>query len=546
MSDAVAMHSDDWWVRTKLVLLSLVLAATYLVALVVFFEPMWETNDDVAMAMAAHGYGFANMGSPNLLFSNVLWGMIVRALDGLFGIQGYSLGTLGVLLLAAWSQLYFFERLRTGRWLSVTTVIAVMTWPILFPQFTMNAGLVSCAAVLGIYLYGEARAPTVLVASGILAILGFLIRSLEFVLVFAAAAPLLPWKLLLRDRAFQVFWCGLLLAFTGAFVADAAAYQSPAWRTFSEFNLARAPYTDFGLGERVKERPDILAAHNYSLNDIDLISNWFFEDPRLAKANSLNSMAAALGPNIGPLSASRLDVEAGLEGLSQLSSPRFVPLLYIAAVLIVLSFRMTLLATGGLALAAVFGLGLVGANVHGRVLFPLVVLVVVMGVASFASEKRRFQRLALSSMMLGAAAYTLAVVPPLSVGSAARVEAAQTVVAVQGGDVLFVWGGGLDYEAAYPVKSTIQSRQFSPPLYALGVMTYAPFSAALGQRAVNQGMVDRLQRPEGISIIAAKSSLALLRTYCEEHLRAELTILTTANSEMTGVQRINCAVLEGQ
>lgn len=63
-------------------------------ALSTWFAPVWETNDDVAMV--AHGYGFADQPSPNLLFSNVIWGHLVQSLNGLFGLQGYSVGTLGV------------------------------------------------------------------------------------------------------------------------------------------------------------------------------------------------------------------------------------------------------------------------------------------------------------------------------------------------------------------------------------------------------------------------------------------------------------------
>lgn len=48
------------------------LATLWLACLLVIFEPAWETNDDVAIAMVAHGYGFASTGSANLLFSNVL------------------------------------------------------------------------------------------------------------------------------------------------------------------------------------------------------------------------------------------------------------------------------------------------------------------------------------------------------------------------------------------------------------------------------------------------------------------------------------------
>ena len=55
--------------------------ATFVFALCLFFEPRWETNDDVAMSMVAHGYGIAAVGMPNLIFSNVVWGYLVQGAD---------------------------------------------------------------------------------------------------------------------------------------------------------------------------------------------------------------------------------------------------------------------------------------------------------------------------------------------------------------------------------------------------------------------------------------------------------------------------------
>ena len=43
-------------------------------------SPRWETNDDVGMAMAAHGFGLAVAPTPALIYSNVLWGHLVQAI----------------------------------------------------------------------------------------------------------------------------------------------------------------------------------------------------------------------------------------------------------------------------------------------------------------------------------------------------------------------------------------------------------------------------------------------------------------------------------
>ena len=61
----------SWWLALGA---SLLLLAGLLTALV----PYWESNDDVGMAMLAHGFGMAAQASPRLIFSNVVWGWLVR------------------------------------------------------------------------------------------------------------------------------------------------------------------------------------------------------------------------------------------------------------------------------------------------------------------------------------------------------------------------------------------------------------------------------------------------------------------------------------
>ena len=70
----------------RLQLASFAVSATFVVLLCFLFELRWETNDDIAMSMVAHGYGIASIGSPNIVFSNVVWGYLVRLLPEINGI----------------------------------------------------------------------------------------------------------------------------------------------------------------------------------------------------------------------------------------------------------------------------------------------------------------------------------------------------------------------------------------------------------------------------------------------------------------------------
>ncbi len=55
--------SHNWWKNLLLVFAIFTL-------LFLMYTPIFETNDDVAMSMIAHGYGFALKAYENIMFSN--------------------------------------------------------------------------------------------------------------------------------------------------------------------------------------------------------------------------------------------------------------------------------------------------------------------------------------------------------------------------------------------------------------------------------------------------------------------------------------------
>ncbi|MHA6646002.1 hypothetical protein [Mesorhizobium sp. A623] len=515
------------------------LSLFYTVGLCLWFEPVWETNDDVAMAMVAHGYGFVSDGSPNLLFSNVIWGYIVRMLHGMSDLQGYSLGTLVALLLSGWSYLYFLRRLGVANSVSLPAVAAILAWPLLFPQFTINAGLLTTAAVLGWHTYSQTRDVHALVSGSILAVLGFLIRPLEFALVVAVATPFLPWRLLFRDRMLQIACVFTLLAVVSAHVIDSNAYRTDEWETFNLQNQARAPYTDFGIANNLKARPDILKSHGYSENDINLIANWFFVDPNLFNISALNEMVRALGQNFGPISISRMNLNSGAIALNQLFIPRLLSLTIAAATLLSLAFRPNLFAAWGLFLAALFGLGFVGANAHSRVIFAVLALLLLMSLA-LSSRDNKFQIKFISVIMLSVFVYNFYLLLPIASISASRVATAQRLIASFGKETTFVWGGALDFQATFPFKISPGEIKSYPPLFALGVMTYAPFSVAPVEERAGRGFLEQLRSVDGLRIIVNDDNVSLLRKYCEEHFNVTLQILDSLRKEPTYLRTLKC------
>ncbi|MGH8674445.1 MAG: hypothetical protein ACREVG_09065, partial [Burkholderiales bacterium] len=119
-----------------------------LAALFGALQPYWETNDDVAMAMIVHGYGIAAAPDPATVFQNVLYGRLVQALPEPFGLQGYGVATYGLLLLSFAACCLALQRAGAPRVPAAVALFAIFAPALVYPQFTLVAGLLGAAGGL--------------------------------------------------------------------------------------------------------------------------------------------------------------------------------------------------------------------------------------------------------------------------------------------------------------------------------------------------------------------------------------------------------------
>jgi hypothetical protein len=280
--------------------------------------PRWQTNDDVSMSMVAHGYGVAASGSPPyLMFSNLLWGYFVRGLPTLSGVPGYSLATMAALLVSGSAIGFALLRLHVSRSVCIAVLIFVFTRPILFPQFTVNAGMLMVASIMLLRVYARDREIGLLATACVLAFASYLIRSQEFLFVCAAGLPFLSVGQLLRDRRAQVGAGALACAVVTCAIVDYQAYKTPEWRDYNALNHVRGLITDFGAADPIRARPEVLAKHGFSLNDITLVEHWFFVDPKVANPAVLEAMVSEAGAS--PVQEYKLaNAALGLKTLGQL------------------------------------------------------------------------------------------------------------------------------------------------------------------------------------------------------------------------------------
>lgn len=466
--------------------------------------------------MVAHGYGIAAVGMPNLVFSNVIWGYLVRAIPQIHGVWGYSIATIGVLVIVGTVVFRALRQLSFGWLVSLSVLILLLARPVLFPQFTINAGLLTLGAVICWHLYGHHKIRQALFIGCLLAFCGYLVRSHEFLLVLLIASPLLPWNKLAKHRTGQVSVVALLLAIGVASFVDYKAYQGDVWQSFNALNPARAPITDFGADTQLKKNPEILVRHGYSANDIDLIRSWFFVDKNIANPHALNAMLMELGP----LPAKTNALNNGWIGVKTFAHPVLLPGFLAAIFLLLLMPNRKLFMTWALCLAAFFVLGILGRPGVLRVYIPVISLLLIAPLLVSGAGKglqgflRR--RLVQGALVIFVFSNTTAV---FSESRSSHLVAEQIRENLQGfpNDVVVVWGGLFPYEAVYPVLRKVDV-PLAYRLYALGVFTHAPFSVAYREQVLGRGMIDRLTSQGGIPIVANEQRFDLLNIYCKERL----------------------------
>ena len=487
------------------------------------------------MSMIAHGYGLAAYGSPQLVFSNVLWGYLVRAIPAINGVLGYSLATVAVLLMFGWATLYFLLQLGVRYLLCLLVVVLLIAQPVLIQQFTVNAGLLTVAAVIGWQVFARNGGIGSLVTACLLAFCAYLIRSNEFLLVLGVALPFLPWRALREQRPMQIAFLLLGTAIVCASAFDLWSYSGPEWQQFFELNSVRIPFTDYGAGEHLKQHPEIISQYGYSQNDINLIANYFFVDPQIAQPKTLDSMLAQLGP----LAIQEGGVQSGIEAIKALFGPVLLPLVVSAVLLLVLMPRWPVVLAWVLCLAALFAMGAIGRPGVVRVYVPVISLLLIAPfVAGKKYSKSTRQWMVNLTLVIACIGHAYLLVPSALATQQWTRQIQRDAHGLPTGPIVS-WGNSFPFELVFPVLANdLNSRSIM--FYGLDSFTHAPFSVASTEQHKGRGMIERLKSEDGIPIIITPKKLEMLRIYCIERLKGRLLNKITYQFSWLSVQQVRC------
>ncbi len=523
-------------ISQKIIVVSFSISALIVTLLCFAFQPQWNTNDDIAMSMVAHGYGLAAYGSPNLVFSNVIWGYLVRTIPEINSVLGYSIATLSMIVLVGTALIYGLLSLNVNLITTLALAVLLLTRPVLFPQFTINSGLLMVAAVICWQLYPIKQHKLPLLAGCMLAYLSYLIRSRETLLILILALPLIDWRYFFSKNTAKIAFLTLLMAIAISALIDRQHYLGSEWQAFKTFNSLRASFTDHDAGTYLKQHPDILAQHHFSPNDVDLSTAGFFIDPTIGNPITLQAMINELGP----LSKQNDLITKAAEGLKKIGHPDLLPLFAVAFLLLILHPNKRLFLSWILVISAIAIISTLGRPGVLRVYIPMVSLLVIAPFFFTQDENMTRNRLASVIIIISSLFNSSTVLTKNQSASSTSERVRQNTKEFPHSPVI-LWGTNLLIHS-YPVLKQSPSA-LSYQLNGLGVFNLAPYSVATAEKKLHNP-IDQLMSEAGLSVITPQYRIGLLQNYCKEHFNGDLKYLSNTPFGELKLQRLKCELKE--
>jgi len=508
----------------------------FVIVLYYFYQPLWETNDDVGMSMIAHGYGVAALSSPNLVFSNVIWGYLTQSIPIVNGILGYSIATIATLLVIGCMLIYGMLRFDIGYFNSVLIFLLIMLRPLIFPQFTINAGLITVISIIFLKLYEIRNIKSLLLASCFLFYVGYLIRSEECLLVLFISLPFLNWRILLKQSfLYRVFLALFILVVLSSFI-NYQAYQGPDWIEFKETGKVLGQLVDFGGSVLLSQHPEIYEKYSYSLNDLNLIGSWFFVDPKIIQTKTLQSMLSILGP----IAMQENTLQNIWISIKAVFDPNLLPHTVGTLLLITLNRNRSLLFCFILYFISVSSLGLLGRPGIIRVYLPIISFLFIASFITTYNSSRMSKYFSTFILLLTMCWNSSNIIKAHDELNLNR-NLIQTSLTEFTTKNFVNWGGSFPLELVYPVLFT-NPDILSFKIYSLGGLTFAPFTNTYVAYK-NGSALPSLIVNNGIDIIASQEHFKMLAIYCMERLHGRLHEISVTQYGSIILSRQRCEII---
>lgn len=507
----------------------------------IVYSPVFQTNDDVTMAMRVHGFGQFASATPYIVYSNILWGVLLYALPSIAGYLAYAWVTMVLMFCISWGITYFLLRGPVPAGIALLLSTAVLIEPLLSPQFTVTAGLCAVVCMLAAQRFRTAPSPWLIGVIVLSAMAAILVRIVMLPLVVVLVAPYfwLHGRALIRQVALVRAVIVIIVFGVCTLVANAVAYQQqPEVARFHELYRLYQPLSNNGATNFFRFYPELVERSGYSMNDLSLMAQRFFV-PGMIDAVPLRNLMNSYTPFNGEFSNFTKVFTSSLNLLSYQPYPFF---LAIACISIALNRDLNALFGYVLLMLVIVAICLTGRIVHDRVSYSLMSALLLFAVIQVqaANWKKTYAWGSIGALVL-------ALVWSQGTTRIAINQKASKLHSIFVKDLkniptqsFVVWGASaLAFQQLYPLKAM---RDTAVPLgiHTLALSAIQPQSVAYEQRAAGFDISQALRSPEGVLITYPKLFRNGLNTYCREHYGGPLQEELFWKGKAITLLRIRC------
>lgn len=479
---------------------------------------IFSTNDDVGRAMRVHGYGYFSLGSPYILYSNVLWGWILYNLPQIGWMYAYYWMTIVVLVLITWAFIYYLWQIIP--WYgAILVTLPIMTSAMVAPQFTINSGLLAVAMLLAVRNYRYSTNTSDLYVAIGLGILSLCIRERQFMLTTIIGFSFLPLRYLWFNQKSRQLLAIFFVICVSIISFDRIIHiMNPTYARINQLRSAYDPIEDYKALEYFKNNRQYIENSGYSFNDLLLMSRYFWFNSDFTNLDQLK----ALNQKIHPIEYIKMTAKYGTDDLFSLRDRLYIAFfLSIATIMLYTRSWRTLVAVVFI-ISMIWAFGASGRGSVTRVVLPLIIAIFVLSITEL---RKKTQTHILPHMII-----TMALIITISMHSLRvytqtinqKEEYISNISDLADLDVKNIYAVG----SAFPATSVFALNKYLPhyyntPIIAFNLSVIEPYNFYY---ASQRDFAGELTSEQGVLLMARKSEYPFLEEYCWAHFQGILNV----------------------
>jgi hypothetical protein len=495
---------------------------------------IFNTNDDIGRSMRVHGYGYFVSGSPFILYSNFIWGWFLHALPKIGWMYPYYWMTIVVLVVVTWAIIYYLWQ-RLPWYLAITMAYAAVTYAIITPQFTINAGLLAIAMILALRNYRHSNRTMDLYLAICFGVLSLLIRERQLLLTSMVGVALLPirhlWHAPHARRALSIL---LILCISIVTLDRIVHATNPTYVRINQLRSAYDPIEDYQALKYLKQHRQIVLDSGFTFNDLVMISRYFWHNSTFTDLDRLQ----ALNSNIDTRSYMAMNWNSGWQAVSTLQDTVFLSFLVSMMAFALVQKKPHLIIGIGIAMAMIWGFGFVGRGAMMRVTLPLILLLYLVALSAFPWPNIRQRRTNL--MLTVACIITLlmqlhVVIRQRDIHEATVRQVNTDLAQVDFQRTLFT-GFAVPSTYMYPVNQHFP-RYDTHHIAVFNLSLIEPYNTYVETMRDFDG---EFTATTGVTLVATRSEIPILQEYCWDRFDGILTTEDTYIGDTLTIRQVRC------